>query len=142
MSEKSEMTTVEFLNSLKKTQWYIKNGDKRYQLRVRESRVDSPFVDKNGELFGIKNARINFFVFEKGTNNPAEWVSKYLHDMYIDYGFENPEAEKELDETGCQFDFDLTFCYAFVLYLLKKGNFVITDIHGERVKLPPASCIQ
>ena len=140
MSEGKEMTVAEFLNSLKRVSWFIKRKGKRYELRISEGLTDVIFTDKDGELFGIKNAKIDFYVFEKGTNNPAEWVSKYLHDMYIDYDLKNPETEKELETTG-YISWDLTLSYAFVLYLLKRENLLITDIDGVQEKIPPVSRI-
>ena len=135
MSEENEMTVTEFLNSLKRIEWYIRKGKQRYELRTAEGSTYLPFIDKGGELFGIKNSIIYFYVFEKGTNKPAEWVSKYLHDMYIEYDMQNPETEKSLEESReLPFSFELTFDWAFVHYLLKKGGFVIFNKDGKREK--------
>lgn len=140
MSEGEEMTVAEFLNSLKRVSWFIKRKEKRYELRISEGLTNVIFTDKDGELFGIKNAKIDFYVFEKGTSKPAEWASEYLHDMYVEYDLRNKETEKELETTG-YISWDLTLSYAFVLYLLKRENLLITDIDGVQEKIPPASRI-
>ena len=120
MPEKTEMTVKEFLDSLKRVLWRIKRNNQWYELRVAKSDTDLPFVDKKGELFGLKNSKINFFIFKSGTNEPADWVSGYLYDM-----LEDDLLQKIPVDPIVWKDEDPTLDLAFVHYLLDRGGFVI-----------------
>ena len=136
MPEKTEMTVKEFLDSLKRVLWRIKRNNQWYELRVAKSDTDLPFIDKKGELFGLKNSKINFFIFKSGTNEPADWVSGYLYDM-----LEDDLLQKIPVDPNVWKDEDPTLALAFVHYLLDRGGFVIFNEAGEKVKPWPKGAV-
>ena len=136
MPEKTEMTVKEFLDSLKRVLWRIKRNNQWYELRVAKSDTDLPFIDKKGELFGIKNSKINFFVFKAGTNELADWVSGYLYDMLVD-----DLSQKTPVDPNEWIDDELTLDLAFVHNLLDRGGFVIFNEAGEKERPWPKGAV-
>ena len=136
MFKKGKMTTAKFLKSLKTVAWRIKKDNQWYELRVANSELDWPFIDKEGELFGLKNSKINFFIFKAGTNEPADWAPEYLYDNLAgSVSQEDPACKAWTDPVST------TMATFFVHYLLDRGGFVIFNEAGEKVKPWPKDVV-
>ena len=136
MFKKGKMTTAKFLKSLKTVAWRIKKDNQWYELRVANSELDWPFIDKEGELFGLKNSKINFFIFKAGTDEPADWAPEYLYDNLAgSVSQEDPACKAWTDPVST------TMAHYFVHYLLDQGGFVIYDEYGEKEKPWPKDVV-
>lgn len=120
------MTIDDFLKTLKKTEWRIKKGNQWYELRVAESVGDLPFVDQDGELFGVKNAKINFYVFKAGSDEIADWIQGHLKKLY-DWGKWN-----ELPEDEIYVHWGDTYAEFFIQDLLNYEEFLVLSQGGNK----------
>ena len=126
--EENKLTADDFFKSLKTTLWRIKNDNQWYELRVAETLKDPLFVDKDGELFGVKNAKINFYVFKSGTNETSDWSQNCLKKAYLWYRwYELPPDETEVN-------WDVTYPEGFILYLLNYEKVLVFTPEGHKVK--------
>lgn len=130
------MTTAKFLKSLKTVVWRIKKDNQWYELRIANSEFDWPFIDKEGELFGLKNSKINFFIFKAGTNEPADWAPEYLYNMLA-----GSVSQKDPECAVWTQPVSATMADYFVHYLLDQGGFVIYDEDGEKEKPWPKDVV-
>lgn len=137
MFKKGKMTTAKFLKSLKTVAWRIKKDNQWYELRVANSELDWPFIDKEGELFGLKNSKINFFIFKAGTDEPADWAPEYLYNNLA----RDTISQKDPECTVWTQPVSATMAHYFVHYLLDQGGFVIYDEYGEKEKPWPKGVI-
>ncbi len=137
MPEKNTMTVAAFLDSLKNTVWRIKKANKWYELRVANTPFDLYYTDEEGVLFGIKKAKINFYIFNENTNVVADWAATLLNNFYFgDEGFSN------LSKNDVYFSpFGVTLDCLFIEYLLNEGDFEIFDSNGNKVKKSPEGAI-
>ncbi len=118
----------EFFNTLSVVMFRIKYNKKWYELRVAEGLYDKPFVDREGILFGVKSAKINFYVFESGSNKIAIWASEYLNELYTENNFARlPEDEVEIR-------WEISYAEAFIDTLLAHRDFLIFNQSGEKIK--------
>ena len=122
------MTADEFLKSLEKVSYRVKKNGDWYEIRVRKSDYDKPFVDKDGVLFGVKNAKINFYVFDTRTNAVAEWAPNLLNENYTEYNL------AELPDDAVEVTWEVSYARGFVEFLLNKGGFAVFCANGNKVK--------
>ncbi len=126
--EENKLTADEFLKSLNEIWWRIKKDNQWYELRVAKSIYDLPFVDQDGELFGVRNAKINFYVFKAGSNEVTNWVHDSLKKAYLLYKWnELPPGETEV--SWC-----VTYPEAFILYLLNYEKVLVLTPDGHKVE--------
>ena len=125
--EKSKLVT-DFLNSLSVVLCRIKKNDQWYELRVAQGAYDKPFVDKEGTLFGVKNAKINFYIFKEGANETADWATGDLKEMYTRYEL------AQLPEDKVEITWGVPYSIGFTQFLLAVGDFQIFTPNGEKVK--------
>ncbi len=122
------MTAEDFLKSLVTVWGRIKKNNKWYEIRVRNGDYDEPFVDKDGELFGVRNAKVNFYIFNAGTNVVADWAPALLNEIYTGSNWaEKPEDELEVS-------WEVSYARGFVEFLLNKGGFAVFYANGNKVK--------
>ena len=126
--EIEKVTIKEFLNSLVTTIFRIKRNNQWYEMRVAEGFSDKPFVDTEGSLFGVKNAKINFYVFNAGTNEVAEWAPSFLKDFYEELNL------ARLPEDEVMVSYELFYSEAFIDNLLTYRDFLIFNQNGVKIK--------
>ena len=122
------MTAEFFLNSLVKVMYRIKYNDQWYELRVAESIIDKPFVDRDGKLFGVKNAKINFYVFKEGTTEIADWVPSVLKEIYTRYNY------AKLSEVDVEICFGVSYSLDFVHNILAYDEISVYNQNGEEIE--------
>ena len=122
------MTAEFFLNSLVKVMYRIKYNDQWYELRVAESIIDKPFVDRDGKLFGVKNAKINFYVFKEGTTEIADWVPSVLKEIYTRYNY------AKLSEDDVEICFGVSYSLDFVHNILAYDEISVYNLNGEEIE--------
>lgn len=122
------MTAEFFLNSLVKVMYRIKYNDQWYELRVAESIIDKPFVDRDGKLFGVKNAKINFYVFKEGTTEIADWVPSVLKEIYTRYNY------AKLSEDDVEICFGVSYSLDFVHNILAYDEISVYNQNGEEIE--------
>ena len=122
------MTPDDFLKSLAAVSYRIKRNNRWYEIRVREGNYDEPFVDKDGELFGVKNAKINFYVFNSGADIVADWAPALLNEIYTRSNW------AELPEDKVEVSWEVSYARGFVEFLLNKGGFAVFYANGNKVK--------
>lgn len=126
--EERKLTVEEFLDSLSVVWSRIKRSDQWYELRTAKGLYDRPFVDKDGSLFGVKNAKINFYIFKEGTSVIADWTPKYLKEVYITSKlYQLPEDETEPI-------WGASYSEAFEQFLLNRDGCQIFRPSGAKVK--------
>ena len=122
------MTVDIFLNSLSIVLSRIKRNNQWFELRVAQSPYDKPFIDKNGSLFGVKNIKINFYIFKEGMNEIADWAPELLKEMYIRYKL------SRLPEDEIEPGWGLSYSIFFEQFLLHHNGFQIFRPNGAIVK--------
>lgn len=127
MPEKINNKIEEFLQSLNLVIWRIKYHNNWYELRISNRYSDTLFLDKKGELFGIPNSQINFFVFKSGKQEVAEWIKPFMKEFFEP--IKEYISPSELYRQGF-----MTYDAGFVQYLLTKRGIVITDADGVKEK--------
>lgn len=122
------MTEEDFLKILKTTLARVKYNNNWYEIRVAKGYFDKPFVDTNGSLFGVKNAKINFYVFKAGSEEIAEWAPSLLKDLYeLQDWAKLPDEETDVS-------FELSYVESFIDYLFDQKGFLIFNRGGEKIK--------
>ena len=124
--EENKLTAGEFLKSLKEIWWRIKKDNQWYELRVAKSIYDLPFVDQNGELFGVKNAKINFYVFKSGSEEIPDWVQDYLKELYVVCNWDNL-PDDEIEPTFCA-----SYADVFIQGLLGREEYLVLTPEGNK----------
>ena len=126
--EKDELTVDKFLSSLSIIIWRIKWNNQWYELRVANDICDKPFVDKEGVLFGVKNAKINYYVFKADTNEVADWLPSILKDIYTECKY------YELPDDEVNVSWHCPYALDFIQNLLNKKGFLIFTRYGVKEK--------
>ena len=126
--EENKLTAEDFLKSLKEIWWRIKKDNQWYELRVAKSIYDLPFVDQDGELFGVKNAKINFFVFKTDTDEIADWSQDILKREYLSLNL------AKLPDNEVEVTFGITYAKNFILDILHHGDYLVLTSDGHKVE--------
>ena len=126
--EENKIAVDTFLKSLSVVGSRIRRNDIWYELRVAHGIDDKPFVDKDGLLFGVKNAKINFYIFKEGTNEIPDWAPKYLKKVYTESKLDR------LPENKAEVYHGVTYGEAFEQFLLSFENVQIFTPSGTKIK--------
>lgn len=122
------MTVDIFLNSLSIVLSRIKRNNQWFELRVAQSPYDKPFIDRDGSLFGVKNIKINFYIFKEGINEIADWAPVLLKEMYTRYKL------AQLPDNAVEIFYGVSYCLGFEQFLLYHDGFQIFRPNGAIVK--------
>ena len=131
--EKNKLKAERFLQNLTIPVYRIKKDNQWYEVRVSEEVVHSVadilFIDKDGVLFGVKNAKIDFYVFKENSDEVADWASGILKNMYT-----QTKWSELPDDTNLVGSPNVTYCDAFIQYLLSVENLLVLNMNGYKMK--------